>query len=177
MQQLTPQQIAWRVAQDIPAGSRVSLGSGMPLMVSGYVPAGREITFYGATDLRGGRVDYSVFGAHQVAENGDLASWDVPEDHKATAVSGATDAKHVLVMTEYFGKDGSARIVPRCTLPLTGQRCVTTIYTDIAVLDLIDGKFWLRELIEGITLQTLQAETDVMLHIAPELRLLQAPAL
>ncbi len=174
MQQLTPQQIAWRVAQDIPAGSCVSLGSGMPLLVSGYVPAGREIIFHRENGLRGGRVDYSVLGAHQVAENGDIANGDFPEFRKAVASGGA---KHVLVMTEYFGKDGSARIVPKCTLPVTGQRCVTAIYTDIAVLALIDGKVWLRELIEGITLHTLQAETDVQLYASPKLTLLNTPPL
>jgi 3-oxoadipate CoA-transferase beta subunit len=223
MQQLTRQQIAWRVAQDIPEGSYVNLGSGMPLMVSDYVPTGREIIFhsengllgigprqtaekkdmnlvnagnipvtllpggayFGHTDsfvmVRGGHLDYSVLGAYEVAENGDLANWDLPKGRKAPAVGGAMDlavgAKHVLVMMEYFAKDGSAKIVPRCTLPLTGKACVTTVYTDIAVLDLVDGKVWLRELIEGITLQTLQAETDVQLHVSPKLALLDTPAL
>ncbi|MEY4641221.1 MAG: hypothetical protein RLZZ227_1215 [Pseudomonadota bacterium] len=222
MQQLTRQQIAWRIAQDIPDGSYVNLGSGMPLMVSDYVPAGREIVFHAENGLlgigprqtaeskdmnlinagnipvtllpggaffhhadsfvmvRGGHLDYSVLGAYQVAENGDLANWDLPQGRKAPAVGGAMDlavgAKHVFVMMEYFAKDGSAKIVPRCSLPLTGKGCVTTIYTDIAVLDLIDGKVWVREIIEGITLQSLQAETDVQLRISPALTLLSAPA-
>ncbi len=223
MQQLTRQQIAWRIAQDIPEGSYVNLGSGMPLMVSDYVPAGREIVFHSENGLlgigprqtsavkdmnlvnagnipvtllpggsffhhtdsfvmvRGGHLDYSVLGAYQVGENGDLANWDLPAGRKAPAVGGAMDlavgAKHVLVMMEYFAKDGSAKIVPKCTLPLTGQRCVTTVYTDIAVLDLADGKVWVRELIEGITLHTLQSETDVQLRVSPTLALLSAPAL
>ncbi len=223
MRQLTRQQIAWRVAQDIPEGSYVNLGSGMPLMVSDYVPAGREIIFHSENGLlgigprqtaekkdmnlvnagnipvtllpggayfghadsfvmvRGGHLDYSVLGAYEVAENGDLANWDLPKGRKAPAVGGAMDlavgAKHVLVMMEYFAKDGSAKIVPRCTLPLTGKKCVTTVYTDIAVLDLVDGKVWLRELIEGITLHTLQAETDVQLHVSPQLALLDTPSL
>ena len=223
MQQLTRQQIAWRVAQDIPEGAYVNLGSGMPLMVSDYVPAGREIIFHSENGLlgvgprqtgeakdmnlvnagnvpvtllpggaffhhadsfamvRGGHLDYSVLGAYEVAENGDLANWDLPKGRKAPAVGGAMDlavgAKHVLVMMEYFAKDGSAKIVPRCTLPLTGKRCVTTVYTDIAVLDLIDGKVWLREIVEGITLHTLQAETDVQLQVSPRLALLAAPTL
>lgn len=223
MQQLTRQQIAWRVAQDIPEGSYVNLGSGMPLMVSDYVPAGREIIFHSENGLlgvgprqtgdakdmnlvnagnipvtllpggaffhhtdsfvmvRGGHLDYSVLGAYEVAENGDLANWDLPKGRKAPAVGGAMDlavgAKHVLVMMEYFAKDGRAKIVPTCTLPLTGRNCVTTVYTDIAVLDLVAGKVWLRELIEGITLHTLQAETDVQLHVSPSLGLLRLPAL
>jgi 3-oxoadipate CoA-transferase, beta subunit len=167
-QQLTRQQIAWRVAQDLPEGSCVRLGSGMPSMVSDYVPAGRNVIFDSDHDL----LDYSVLGADQVAENGDLANGDLPKGRQAPAAG----AKHVLVMMEYFAKDGSARLVPKCTLPLTGKACVTTVYTDIAVLDLIAGKVWLRELIEGITLHTLQAETDVQLHVSPALKLLQGPA-
>ena len=131
--------------------------------------------------VRGGHIDITVLGAYQVAENGDLANWDLPAGRKAPAVGGAMDlaagAKQVFVMMEYFAKDGSCKILPQCTLPLTGQECVTTIYTDIAVLDLINGKVVVRELIEGITLHTLQAETEVQLHVSPNLRLLQPPAL
>jgi len=223
MNKLTRQQMAWRVAQDIPEGSYVNLGSGMPLLVSDHVPAGREVIFHSENGLlgvgprqrgevkdmnlvnagnipvtllpggcffhhadsfamvRGGHLDYSVLGAYQVSEQGDLANWDLPQGYKAPAVGGAMDlaagAKKVLVMMEYFGKDGSAKILPQCTLPLTGLRCVTSIYTDIAVLDLVGGKVVLRELIEGITLHTLQAETEVELSVSPQLRLLQAPTL
>jgi 3-oxoadipate CoA-transferase beta subunit len=223
MQNLTRQQIAWRVAQDIPEGSYVNLGSGMPLMVSDYVPDTREVVFHSENGLlgigprqtqaikdmnlvnagnipvtllpggsffhhgdsfvmvRGGHLDISVLGAYQVAQNGDLANWDLPQGRKAPAVGGAMDlavgAKKVFVMMEYFAKDGSAKIVEQCNLPLTGLKCVTTIYTDIAVLDLIDGKVFVRELIEGITLNTLQAETDVELNVSPRLTLLTPPAL
>jgi 3-oxoadipate CoA-transferase beta subunit len=223
MNALTRQQIAWRVAQDIPEGAYVNLGSGMPLMVSDYVPAQREVVFHSENGLlgvgprqggpemdmnlvnagnipvtllpggsffhhadsflmvRGGHLDYSVLGAYQVAENGDLANWDLPQGRKAPAVGGAMDlavgAKKVLVMMEYFAKDGRAKIVPACTLPLTGLRCVTTVYTDLAVLDLVDGKVFVREIVEGITLHTLQAETDVELQVSPTLALLKPPAL
>ena len=220
---LNRQQIAWRVAQDIPEGAYVNLGSGMPLMVSDYVPAGREVIFHSENGLlgvgprqtqqpfdnnlinagnipvtllpggayfhhcdsfamvRGGHLDISVLGAYQVAENGDLANWDLPKGRKAPAVGGAMDlaggAKNLCVMMEYFAKDGTCESVPQCSLPLTGQRCVTTIYTDIAVLDIINGRVVVRELIEGITLYTLQAETPVALQVSPGLQLLQAPRL
>lgn len=223
MQNLTRQQIAWRVAQDIPEGMYVNLGSGMPLMVSDYVPADREVIFHSENGLlgvgprqmqavkdmnlvnagnipvtllpggsyfhhcdsfvmvRGGHLDISVLGAYQVGQNGDLANWDLPHGRKAPAVGGAMDlavgAKHVFVMMEYFAKDGSAKIVEQCNLPLTGLRCVTSIYTDIAVLDLVDGKVFVREIIEGITLHALQAETDIELHVSPQLGLLKPPAL
>lgn len=222
MSNLTRQQIAWRVAQDIPEGAYVNLGSGMPLMVADHVPSGREVIFHSENGLlgvgprqrepfdrnlinagnipvtllpggaffhhadsfvmvRGGHIDITVLGAYQVGENGDLANWDLPAGRKAPAVGGAMDlaagANQVFVMMEYFAKDGSCKILPQCTLPLTGQECVTTIYTDIAVLDLLDGKVVVRELIEGITLHTLQAETEVQLHVSPDLKLLQVPAL
>lgn len=223
MNALNRQQIAWRVAQDIPDGACVNLGSGMPILVSDHVPADREVIFHSENGLlgvgprqtqdpldrnlinagnipvtlrpggaffhhadsfvmvRGGHIDISVLGAYQVAENGDLANWDLPQGRKAPAVGGAMDlaagAKKLFVMMEYFAKDGACKIVPQCTLPLTGQRCVTTIYTDIAVLDIIAGKVVLREIADGLTLQTLQAETPVELQISPRLSLLQAPAL
>lgn len=222
MYKLSREQIAWRLAQDIPEGAYVNLGSGMPLMVSDYVPVTREVIFHSENGIlgvgpkqsagikdtnlvnagnipvtllpggsffhhadsfvmvRGGHLDISVLGAYQVSESGDLANWDLPGT-KAPAVGGAMDlavgAKQVFVMMEYFAKDGSAKIVPHCTLPLTGLACVTSIYTDIAVLDIINGKVTVRELIEGITLHTLQAETDVELQISPQLSLLKAPAL
>lgn len=223
MNALNRQQIAWRVAQDIPDGAYVNLGSGMPIMVSDHLPADREVIFHAENGLlgvgprqtqepidrnlinagnmpvtlkpggaffnqldsfvmiRGRHIDISVLGAYQVAENGDLANWDLPQGRKAPAVGGAMDlaagAKKVFVMMEYFAKDGSCKILPRCTLPLTGQHCVTTIYTDIAVLDLIDGKVVLRELVDGLTLQVLQAETPIALTLSPSLRLMQVPAL
>jgi 3-oxoadipate CoA-transferase beta subunit len=131
--------------------------------------------------VRGGHLDISVLGAYQVAANGDLANWDLPAGNKAPAAGGAMDlavgAKRVFVMMEYFAKDGACKIVPTCTLPLTGQACVSTIYTDLAVLALRDGKVFVTELIEGITLHTLQAETPVTLYVDPALRLLTVPAL
>jgi 3-oxoadipate CoA-transferase beta subunit len=130
--------------------------------------------------VRGGHIDITVLGAYQVAENGDLANWDLPLGGKAPAVGGAMDlaigAKQVFVMMEYFAKDGSCKILPQCTLPLTGQGCVSSIYTDIAVLDITDDGVVVRELIEGITLHTLQMETPVQLQVSSQLRLLQAPA-
>lgn len=172
MQQLTQQQIAWRVAQDIPGRSSVYLGSGMPALVRNYVPVGRGHMFQ-EDGMPGRPIDYSVLGVCEVAGNGDFVSKDLPAAQQPLAVG----AKQVFVMTEYFAKDGRAKVMPVCTLPLTGMNCVTTIYTDIAILDLIKGKVWVRELIEGITLHTLQAESDVQLWVSPQLTLLNTPAL
>jgi 3-oxoadipate CoA-transferase beta subunit len=223
MQQLNRRQIAWRLAQDIPEGSVVNLGAGMPLLVSEYLPQDREIIIHSENGLlgigpkqpgpvfdmnqinagnvpvtllpgasffhhadsfhmiRGGHIDICVLGAYEVAENGDLANWSLPGGEKAPAVGGAMDlaagARQTFVMMELFARDGTPKLVPACTLPLTGSRCVSSIYTDIAVFDLYGGKVHIREIIEGITLSTLQAELDIELEISPALALLGTPVL
>ena len=190
-QQLNRQQIAWRVAQDLPRGSHVKLGPGMPLLVPDHVADECGIVFERGSYTDGAQAhgtartvqhfDYCLVGAREVAQNGDLLECDASEKDTSLRTPAArhcaAGAAHVFVMTEYFAPDGRAVLVPQCSMPPCCERCVTTLYTDIAVLDLHGGKAWLREIIEGITLAVLQAETDVQLHVAPDLRLLHAPAL
>lgn len=190
-QQLSRQQLAWRVAQDLPRGAHVMLGPGMPRLMLDHVADGCGIVFergdFPAEVLaqdrarNAQRIDYCVVGAREVAQNGDLLACEAPEKDTALRTratrNSAAGAAHVFVMTEYFAPDGCPVLVPQCSMPPCCERCVTRLYTDIAVLDLQGGKAWLREIIEGITLHVLQAETDVQLHVAPGLRLLHAPAL
>ena len=94
--------------------------------------------------MRGGHLDVCVLGAYQVAGNGDLANWHTGRADAIPAVGGAMDlaigAKDVFVMMTLFGKDGSPKLVPACTMPLTGVGCVSRVYTDRAVFDLMpDG--------------------------------------
>ncbi len=90
--------------------------------------------------MRGGHLDVCVLGAFQVSERGDLANWHTGEPDAIPAVGGAMDlaigAKRVLVMMTLFDKSGQAKLVPRCTYPVTGLGCVSRIYTDVAVFDL-----------------------------------------
>ncbi|GAA0958610.1 3-oxoacid CoA-transferase subunit B [Actinocorallia libanotica] len=90
--------------------------------------------------MRGGHLDVCVMGAFQVSANGDLANWDTGEPGSIPAVGGAMDlaigAKRVYVMMTLFAKNGSPKLVPACTYPLTGVRCVSRVYTDHAVFDL-----------------------------------------
>ncbi len=118
--------------------------------------------------VRGGHLDVAILGAYQVAENGDLANWRVGSKG-VPAVGGAMDlvhgAKQVFVITEHVTKDGKPKLVERCTFPLTGVGCITRIYTSHAVIDIVDGRFVLREKLPGISLEALQAMTGAKLHI------------
>lgn len=179
-------QIAWCIARDLPEGAVVNLGSGMPLLIPDHVPADRAIVFHAGNGLSGGgvhqaepptmgHVDISVLGACEVSGRGDLAIRHLPA--AGGAMEPATGAKQIFAMMELFTKEGRPRLVPDCSLPLTGQCCITRVYTDLAVFELGNGQVMLSGLVEGITLYTLQAELDVELQVSPSLRLLQAPVL
>ncbi len=99
--------------------------------------------------MRGGHLDVCVLGAFQVSEGGDLANWHTGAPDAIPAVGGAMDlaigAKQVFVMMTLFAKDGTPKLVPECTYPLTGLRCVDRVYTDHAVFDLGPGGLVVRE--------------------------------
>lgn len=112
--------------------------------------------------VRGGHLDVAILGAYQVAQNGDLANWRVGPKG-VPAVGGAMDlvhgAKQVIVITEHVTKNGEPKLVETCTFPLTGVGCITRIYTSHAVIDIVNGRFVLREKLPGMTLDELQAMT------------------
>jgi 3-oxoadipate CoA-transferase beta subunit len=93
--------------------------------------------------MRGGHLDVCVLGAFQVSQAGDLANWHTGEPDAIPAVGGAMDlaigAKSVYVMMNLFAKDGKAKLVPQCTYPLTGTRCVDRVYTDHAIFQVDPG--------------------------------------
>ncbi len=118
--------------------------------------------------IRGGHIDLCVLGAFQVAENGDLANWATSENDTAPAVGGAMDlaagAKRLWVMTDHTTKDGTPKLVQRCSYPLTAVGAVTRVYTNLAVLDVTERGFVVIDMAPGITLEALQARTEAKLH-------------
>ena len=118
--------------------------------------------------IRGGHLDLCVLGAFQVAENGDIANWSISDNDGAPAVGGAMDlavgARQVWVMMEHQTKTGESRLVRRCTYPLTALGVVKRVYTNLAVLDVTPDGFAMRDMVEGLTLETLQSVTSAPLH-------------
>jgi 3-oxoadipate CoA-transferase, beta subunit len=120
--------------------------------------------------IRGGHLDLCVLGAFQVAENGDIANWSTSENDTAPAVGGAMDlaagAQQLWVLMEHTTKSGESKLVRRCTYPLTALGAVKRVYTNLAVLDVTDGGFAVREMVRGLTFDALQKVTDARLVMA-----------
>jgi 3-oxoadipate CoA-transferase beta subunit len=119
---------------------------------------------------RGGHLDLCVLGAFQVAENGDIANWAHSAEEPVKQVGGAMDlavgAKRLWVAMEHTTKRGGARLLHRCSYPLTAKGVVKRVYTDLAVLDVTPRGFVVREMVPGLTFEGLQARTRAVLHRA-----------
>jgi 3-oxoadipate CoA-transferase, beta subunit len=131
--------------------------------------------------IRGGHIDICVLGAFQVSVRGDLANWSTGEPGAVPAVGGAMDlavgAKRVFVISEHCTKQGAPKIVERCSYPLTAVGVVSTIYTDLAVIDVSADGLSVRELIEGLDFAELQQRTGAPLSLASDWHALTAPTL
>ncbi|MCZ2357293.1 MAG: CoA transferase subunit B [Bacteroidia bacterium] len=181
------------VANYIPAGLNVFLQSENGLLGMGAFPkedavdpdlinAGKQTvttlpgaSFFDSAEsfamIRGGHVDLTVLGAMEVSDTGDIANWKIP-GKMVKGMGGAMDlvasAKHIIVAMQHCDKKGNSKLLPQCSLPITGLKCVKRIVSDLAVLDIIPEGFLLKERAPGISVAEIKSKTAGRLIIPSE---------
>jgi 3-oxoacid CoA-transferase subunit B len=124
--------------------------------------------------IRGQHVQLTVLGAMEVSENGDIANWKIP-GKMVKGMGGAMDlvasAENIIVAMMHTNKDGESKLLPECSLPLTGVACVKRVVTDLGVLDIApEGAFILKEIAPGVSVEEVKAKTAGKLTISHDLK-------
>jgi 3-oxoacid CoA-transferase subunit B len=184
------------VANYIPEGMEVALQSENGMLGLGPFPfegeedpdlinAGKQTvteipgsSYFSSADsfamIRGGHIDLSILGAMEVSETGDLANWMIP-GKMVKGMGGAMDlvagVKRVVVVMEHTNKAGDSKVLPTCTLPLTGRNCIDMVITDLAVFSVERGSaMTLLELAPGVPLEEVKAKTAAKFVISADLK-------
>lgn len=123
--------------------------------------------------IRGGHVHLTILGAMEVSETGDIANWKIP-GKMVKGMGGAMDlvasAENIIVAMQHCSKDGQSKLLKKCSLPLTGLRCVKKVVTDLAVLEVLpEGGFKLLERAPGISVEEIQSKTEGRLVVEGEI--------
>ncbi|MCC6660899.1 MAG: CoA transferase subunit B [Phycisphaerales bacterium] len=143
------------------------------------VTARRGASYFSSADsfamIRGGHIDMCILGAMQVSQEGDIANWMIP-GKMVKGMGGAMDlvagVRRVVVTMEHNSKDGGAKFVRKCTLPLTGQRCIHMLITDLAIFEFDEGsrRFVLTEVAPGVTVDEVRAKTEAEFKVAAQVK-------